>query len=182
MPDTLTRTTPMYREVGQGDYGSPQAFTSAFEFLQRHGESRYSDRTLMSINRLAASSAAILDGSAPYADRPARVFICGSEVTYDEETEVKRGGTLAVAVCLPVEQGFKVVMATAPEARRQRLATSLMDMVRRGTRGSTCWVGQNNIEGQQFLLSVGMFPLAMNNRNAVLYGWRQLEEDEGVAR
>jgi GNAT superfamily N-acetyltransferase len=146
-----------------------------------HAEGRYSDRTLMAISRWSQRSHDhILDDR--YPENPARMFSISREVGYDEDTEVKSGGTIALAVTLPNEQGTnKLVMAVSRDARREGYGRRLLERVSDYAHGVHAWVGNRNVCGQQFLLNVGMFPVSMNARQAVLYAFANLPEDEGVA-
>lgn len=165
-----------------GEPGSPQAFLAAFDFLQRNAEGRYSDRTLMAISRWSSRSEdMLLDGVTPNGPMP-WVFSLGKEVTYDEETEVKSGGTVALAVTLPAEWGAKFVMAVHPDARRHGYGSRLINHAQDYVSGLHSWVGNTNIAGQQFLLSIGMTPTSMNGRGALLYSYGDIPESDGVAR
>lgn len=165
-----------------GESGSPQAFASAFDFLQRHAQGRYSDRTLMSVSRWSFTSAEMVEGRRQSPDRiAASVHSIGKEVTYDEETEVKHGGTVAMAVCLPSEYGAKVVIATAPDCRRQGYGRRILQRIQSTVPYAHAWVGNTNIAGMQFLLDAGMRPLSMNRRQAVLFGLEDMPDEEGVA-
>lgn len=165
-----------------GEPGSPQAFLAAFDFLQRNAEGRYSDRTLMTISRWSARSENIYAGTSDF-DGPAPwVFAAAKEVTYDEDTEVKSGGTVALAVLLPAEWGAKLVMAVHPDARRQGHGRRLMMHARDYLSGIHAWVGNSNVVGQQFLLSTGMVPTSMNGRGSLLYSFGDMPEGDGVAR
>lgn len=164
-----------------GERGSPQAFQAAFDFLQRNANGRYSDRTLMAISRWSFVSAELVEGTRQL-DGPAPAVVSLSrEVTYDEETEVKTGGTAALAVTLPSGEGSKLIIATAPEARRNGYGSLLVRELRYFP-FIHAWVGATNTVGQQFLLANAMHPLAMNRRQAVMYGYDEMPDEDGVAR
>lgn len=189
--DWVVEPRPHLSDLGDGLYltrtyageaGSPQAFASAFDFLQRHAQGRYSDRTLMSVSRWSFTSAEILEGRGqPSPGSRAAAYSIAKEVTYDEDTEVKHGGTVAMAVALPAEWGAKVVIATAPNCRRQGFGTRILAHITAYTPYAHAWVGNGNIAGMQFLLNCGMRPLSMNRRQAVLFGVEDMPDEEGVA-
>lgn len=165
-----------------GESGSPQAFQAAFDFLQRNANGRYSDRSLMAISRWGFYSSEMLDGERRSPSPTPCVFSLSREVTYDEDTEVKTGGTVAMAVTLPGgESGSKLIIATAPDARRRGYASRLLTAAQ-VIPYLHAWVGQMNIVGQQFLLATGMHPIAMNRRQALMYAYDEMPEDEGVAQ
>lgn len=183
MPDTLTREVELiHTRALEGDAGAAQAFASAFDFLQRNADGRYSDRTLMTVNRLATRSEDVRNGE--MAERYPTPGVCSLAVAieYDEETEVKRGGLRAVAVALPAEWGSRLVIATARDVRGNGHARQLVDDMRCNYSNLHAWVGNTNIVGQQFLLSLGAFPVAMNSNRAIMFSWTYPDEDEGVAR
>lgn len=165
-----------------GEPGSPQALHAAFDFLQRNAEGRYSDRTLMAISRWSGRAESIVSGGVDSDGPLPWVFSLSKEVAYDEDTEVKSGGTVALAVTLPAEWGAKLVMAVHPDGRRQGYGTRLMYHVKDYVSGVHAWVGNTNIVGQQFLLSIGMSPSSMNGRGALLYSFGDIPESDGVAR
>lgn len=178
---TATLDTPTLTVTPAGDHGSPQAFAAAFQFLRSHSDGRYSDRTLMTVGRWEARSYSILDGR-PAPDRVPAVLTLSTEVSYDEETEVKRGGTLACAVTLPSDGGFRSVLSVASTARRQGYGTELLRRLTSMYLNPMFWVGNGNREGQSFLLSCGLHPQRMNGSGAVLYARHAPDEEELVAR
>lgn len=188
--DTATRTVDLddglhITHLMAGQPGSPQAFQSAFDFLQRNAEGRYSDRSLMSVGRWSFRSTELLSQE----DRPEVfpsprpfVFSINREVSYDEETEVKLGGTAAVAVTLPAEWGSKLVMAVHPDMRRTGQGRRLLNYAADYISGLHAWVGNSNVVGQQFLLALGLIPVSMNSRRSMLFSYGDVPEDDGVAR
>lgn len=184
MPATDTRPaiTPTIDRFDVGDSGAAQAFLSAFDFLQRHAEGRYSDRTLMTVSRLSRKSEEAASGGVDSYEFGGSVLVAATEVHYDEDTEVKHGGILGVAVCIPTEQGVKAVLAVAPGARRSGVGSCLVDRLRGGFRNPTLWIGAANLVAQRFMVNQAAFPVAMNARGAIQYGWAFQEEDEGIAR
>lgn len=190
MPATIDIPTPTLTVAYAGETEATAAFRRAFEFFQRHGEGRYSDRTLMSINRWAQRSEE-LRSSSPFTIPPADegrlpgVHMLASESSYDEVTEVKAGGVCAVAVTLPAGEGdgSRLVLAVAPESRRKGFgATLFRSAISYEGRSLHSWVGQGNVDGIKFLLDMGMFPQEMNRNNAICFGFRaRNREQDGVA-
>lgn len=166
------------------DAGMASATNLAFSFLRGNAEGRYSDRTLMTINRMADRATAYqrdpaatyLDGILPMA------FIIDKEASYDEDTEVKHGGAIAVAVTLPSESGSRIVLAVNRNRRREGWGRKLMTLVVDYVSNPISWVGTGNVVGQHFLLEAGMRPRAMNsNGTSMLYSFGSIPESEGVA-
>lgn len=187
---TITAPVPTLRVSYAGSTDAPSAFRQAFEFLQRHGEGRYSDRTLMAINRWASrcedyNSSPLGTNLGSSYERLPGVFSLASETSYDEETEVKFGGMCAVAVTLPTEVGdSRLVLAVAPESRRKGYGRRLLtEVYNYESANFHAWVGQGNIDGIKFLLEMGMFPQEMNSQRAILFARRaRAEIQEGVAQ
>lgn len=172
----------LYRTYA-GEAGSPAAFMAAFDFFQRHANGRYSDRTLMALSRWSQFSTELVEG------RPRRtgegiipaVFSLAKEVTYDEDTEVKSGGTVGMAVTLPAEVGAKLVLAVAPDMRRNGYGRALLEEAGGTVHHLHTWVSSMNRAAMQFLLSASMRPIAMNRRSAVMFAWDEMPDDSGVA-
>lgn len=182
MPDTLTTPVTLTRTI-EGMPGSPQAFAAAFDFLRVSADGRYSDRTLMTISRLVNRCEDILNGLEPERlGNSASVLSLTSAVHYDEDTEVKRGGTQSMAVVLPAQWGSRLVLATTPDARRRGHAERLVREASQFHADLHTWVGHRNVNGQMFLLSLDMRPVAMNSTRALMYSWSTPDDDDGVAR
>lgn len=171
-----------FRRNYAGDQGSAQAFAAAFDFLQRNADGRYTDRTLMAISRWgfrcdeALREGRRIESPAPW------VFSIHKEVSYDEDTEVKSGGTMALAVTIPAEWGNRLVMAVHPDVRRQGYGRRLLSQACDYVSGIHAYVGNANLVGQQFLLTVGMMPVSMTNGRSLLYAFDPMPENDGVAR
>ena len=170
------------RAVLAGNQSSPQAFAAAFDFLQRNADGRYTDRTLMAISRWGFRCDEALRRERRLEDPRPWVLSVHREVTYDEDTEVKSGGTMACAVTIPAEYGNRLVMAVHPDARRQGFGRRLLNEACDYVAGLHAYVGSGNRVGQQFLLSAGMMPMSMSNGRSILYAFENLPEGDGVAR
>lgn len=139
----------------------PAALRAAYDFLRRNG--RYTNRTLSEI----LSQAEILDGHRAGAVPDTALYRLSFPSEYDEETEVKYGGMAGIAVVLTPEN--KLLLAVHRQRRRGKLGTLLMDAVNGRHRHFSAWVSGQNLDGQQFLLSYGLFPVSMNGMGAVCY-------------
>lgn len=186
MPSTLETApspTPNIDVIHAGQPGSAQAFAAAFQFLRTHSDGRYSDRTLMTVGRWETRAAEVERGTFTPETLP-DIYTASTTVTYDEDTEVKQGGTLATAVCLPTGDGSTVrtVVATTPSARRQGLASRLVERIHMRWVNPHFWVGNGNRDGQRFLLSCGLLPQRMNGSGAILFARTTPSDDELVAR
>jgi hypothetical protein len=96
-------TTPQYA----------QALRAAPEFFRRQAEGRYSDTTIMNLSRTWD-----LFNENQSAPELPTVFIAEVPFSYDEETEVKRGGTVGMLVIF----ADKSLLAVARTARRRGVA------------------------------------------------------------
>lgn len=142
---------------------------TAFDFFRRNAEGKYSDNTLMNLTRAYDS---IQYGG----DRSHLPFIALAEAPYeyDEETEVKRGGTLGMMVVWP----DKAILAVNRGGRRKGIGGTLFNRVRYTVGDFSMWIGKTNQTGHMFCLSQGMFPSAMNGQGAVRYMTGEESTDE----
>lgn len=179
---TIDAPTPTHEVIYAGRAGSPQAFAAAFQFLRSHSDGRYSDRTLMSVARWEGRCVDIVSGARPHPESIPTVHTISTTVSYDEETEVKRGGNLATAVALPSDGGFRIVMSVADSARRSGHGRELVTQLHRHYVNPLFWVGNSNVAGQCFLLHCGLYPQRMNGSGAVLFARSAPADEELVAR
>lgn len=143
----------------------------AFEFFRGCSDGRYTSSSLMRLHD------AVDD-----ADNGPIIATAGMPLGYDEETEVKTGGTLGMLVADP--EG-RTMLAVAPNFRRQGIATALIAAIELAetTLGNTLtseryfWVGNRNIVAQRFLLASGRFPTAMSGTGALRFAARQTQEE-----
>src|SRR5690348_15239089 len=83
--------------IPQTDAVLASELRTAFTFFRRHADRRYSSQSLMRLLQMAD----MMDDEALRAsDRP-EMAVYSLPPSYDEETEVKTGGTLGCAVRLP---------------------------------------------------------------------------------
>jgi len=148
-----------------------QAIAGAFSFFRAHSEGRYSGTSMMRLVRASEqrndnpdACPVIVSAHLPY--------------SYDEDTECKVGGVVAMLVVWPQEQG-RMMLAVHRDRRRQKIATALVRYHTRhhGNELAT-WVGNRNFAGQSLLLSCDLFPTGMNSSGAVRYA-TFCEEAEG---
>lgn len=117
----------------------PVAMRTAFEFINKNSEGRYSDRTLMSISRwekrLAGKTSderiALFtedaDNTGAGMFLAPKVIIAEKEFCYDEDTETKTGGVLGMLVMLPHsdDESYRAVLSVADGVRRRNIGKAL---------------------------------------------------------
>jgi len=165
------------------DYTSdmyPLALDKVFSFMSANANGRYSDRTMMTLRRaadrwrdttIAVRSTYIYEelASNPYMPY---LFIAESPYSWDEETEIKRGGILGALVCLPNDEGeYRGILAVAEASRRQGIGKSLLQRQQAWTGVLSMYAHQNNANAMRLAASVGMAPIQVNSSTgAVQYG------------
>lgn len=150
--------------------------SQAYSFFRRHADGRYSDRTLM---RLIRTKEALEAGDT----RGFPVIItAGSEPSYDEETEEKRGGLVGMTVCWPDDEG-RTILAVSRTNRRKLIGGTMLRMMGECSEGLHLWVGRHNTTAQRFLLSHGYFPTSVSAGGGLRYATTVLtDDDEAVAQ
>ena len=151
----------------------------AFAFFRRHGDRRYSAQSLIRLLAFADRLDAGVDPSELNA-LPA-IVVAETPFSYDEDTEVKSGGVLGMAVMLP---GGRTMIAAHSEYRQHRIGTALLQFMRTYyNEYLIVWVHRQNLAGASFLLSQGLMPWSINAAGAVQYCQRQpvVEETDAVA-
>lgn len=173
MPRPTERETPNYTCLALNVINDEAKYIptlrGAFDFFRRNAEGKYSDNTLVNLTRNH-------DSLQYGGDRNHLPFIALAEAPYeyDEETEVKRGGTLGMMVVWPE----KTILAVNRGARRLAIGATLFHRVRYTIGDFSMWVGKTNQAGHMFCLSQGMFPSAMNGQGAVRYMTGEESTDE----
>lgn len=127
----------------------------AFDFLRAHGEGRYRPQTLqMMLDQAEQRTLACLVTASKAPD-------------YDPLTETKFGGTVGVLALLT---DMRVLLAVHSDHRRQHIGTALIQKleqnlgrVTRDGANAILWVGRENIIGQQFCLSLPLYPMLTQN-------------------
>lgn len=136
------------------DYG--QLITSAYQFFSLHSDGKYTPASLselavgreeFALNNLTWRYPIIQAYETPWA--------------FDEETEVKTGGKIAMLV---EWTGRKAMIAVHRDMRRQQIGTRLLRYS-----DAPHWVGRGNSGGQIFLLNNCYVVTAMNSRGAIRY-------------
>lgn len=157
-----------------------QHLRQAFAFFRVHADRRYSASSLLKLLQEAdridnARNQGIVATDLPY------TLSVNLPYEYDEETEVKSGGTLAMAVIFP---GGRTMLAVNGGMRRNKLGASCVGFIDAYFGMDTqLWIHQQNIPGQQFALSRQMLPREVNRTGAVLYARHARTEEpcEAVA-
>lgn len=151
-----------------------RAVRQAFAFFRRHGDRRYSAASLM---RLLAFADRIDQGHVE--DIPC-IVTCEVPFSYDEDTEVKSGGIVGIAILLPDN---RMMLAVHSERRRKRVGTALLRFVGDYfTSYPVVWAHRANTTAAGFLASQELMPWAINTAGAVQFCTRQPfpEESEAV--
>lgn len=150
------------------------AIRQAFAFFRRHGDRRYSAASLMRLMDFADRIDAGERENLP------SLVTCEVPFTYDEDTEVKSGGIIGIAVMLPDN---RTMIAVHTQRRKARVGTSLIRFVRDYfTSYPVVWAHRANTQGAAFLAACGLMPWAVNTSGAVQYCERVpgAEENEAV--
>lgn len=167
-----TSTTVALTISGDPDFG--MAATRAFEFLRAQGDRRYSNNSLMELVNLADRHRNGGFESRP----PAFILTVSQPYSFDEETEVKKGGVLGVVV--QTNDGTcRAMLATAGGVRRRGVAGALLGAHLSLLGGPTFWLHPSNAPAQHFLLRNGFQPVQMNRRGAVRYAHPDYTPDGG---
>lgn len=149
------------------------AIRQAFAFFRRHGDRRYSAASLM---RLLAFADRIDQG---HVDDIPCIVTCEVPFSYDEDTEVKSGGIVGIAILLPDN---RMMLAVHSERRRKRVGTALLRFVGNYfTSYPVVWAHRANTTAAGFLASQGLMPWAVNTAGAVQYCLRQPFPEESDA-
>lgn len=100
------------------------------------------------------------------------VFIVESPYSWDDETEIKRGGILGALVCLPNDEGeYRGILAVAENARKQGIGKCLLERQQAWTGVINMYAHQSNAIAMRLAASVGMGPIQVNSSTgAVQYG------------
>ena len=192
MPNNYTNatlTTALGRPVVASIYARNEPETAgacrqAFAFFRRNADRRYSASVLMSLLTHAeaieadAERGVLPDSSEDdAAHRYPAVMTLGTPFEYDEETEVKSGGLVGVAVLLPDN---RVLFAVLPDQRRKGVGREMTRLLagRYDYFNLNWWIHQENRDGQQFALAVGLMPYQVNRHGAVLYRATAVEDPD----
>lgn len=147
-----------------------QALRAAPEFFRRQAEWRYSDTTIMNLSRTWD----LFNENQSAPELPI-IFIAEVPFSYDEETEVKRGGTVGMLVIF----ADKSLLAVARTARRRGVANTIWDQADYYgfLNRMAFWIGRQNTVGHVFCLTHGLFPTAMNGQGAVRYSRMETSDE-----
>jgi hypothetical protein len=96
------------------------------------------------------------------------IYTLEEPVSYDEDTEVKTGGAVAMAVVWP-ENEFKLMLCVQREHRHEGHGKALLRNIIGSNDYITTWVSRSNTSGQMLLLKCGLLPTAMNSAGALRY-------------
>lgn len=154
---------------------------SSFQFFRRHGEGRYSARTVMALANDADRVTS--QGGIPDVREDLRlptILLASQPFEFDELTENKKGGPAGILVSYP---DGKSILAVHKGCRRKGIGRALVSLstllsVEDINRQIFFWVGTRNTVGQQFLLACDFWPNAISGTGAVRYS--RSENGEGV--
>lgn len=161
------------------DFGSdlyPLALSTAFTFFSTQSSGRYTDRTMMTIRRIADKWA-----DSTRSDRDEHVstegylpnlYIAESPYSWDEETEIKRGGILSILMCLPNDEGeYRGLLAVTEQIRRRNLGRSMMRACSMFNGRMSWYIHQTNFAGMALATDSGFAPIQVNsNTGTIQYG------------
>lgn len=152
-----------------------EALAQAFPFFRRHADGRYSSQTLMRLARVhdQAIERRIEDRALPL------IAVAQEPVTYDEMTEQKLGGIVAMAVMFHELDG-RTILAVRQTHRRRGIGTLLLRLIRQN-KLPHLWVARGNTAGQHFLIANSMFPTQLGTTGTIRYAAPidQEVEDDG---
>lgn len=157
------------------------ALRQAFNFLRRHDDGRYSSRMKMRVLQAAEQAEAGRVNSLDADYNLPGVVTLMVPFSFDEDSEVKTGGMLGVAVVWPTEGG-RLMLAVNQSNRRQRLGSLLFGILQYPVQAGslTSWVNRSNTIGQHFLLSRGFSPTGFNQSGGVCWTYGSDNNAEGV--
>lgn len=149
---------------GQDDPGYSGALRLAFEFFRNNMEGRYSDRTLMTLQRAADRA----DSNQQMAGDPVVIQV-SSPYSFDEETETKRGGVLGMAAVMAAEsECTKTCLAVVPSARRHGIGRTLAHIaIDHIDKYTSFWTGPQARGALLFGLAIGLIPRSMTEAGSV---------------
>lgn len=158
--------------------GYGQHLRNSFQFFRRNANNRYSASTLM---RLANAAGEFDDRTRQGTEASPRtssllpvLTVASRPLSYDEDTEVKSGGTVGMMVTWP---DGKALFAVTAGSRRQGIGRRIFSHNSNWS-GVTpyFWLSSTNFPAQQFLLAMQLTPTALNGNGAVRYGYSGGEE------
>lgn len=156
------------------------ALRAAFAYIRGNDDRRYSAAVKLQLlshaDRIEALSP---DQVHIQRDINPVVGILTVPFNYDEETEVKAGGTLGCFVKMP---DGRLLLAVGRNFRRQGIGGLLIDKVQSWvTDQFKLWIHRENGPGMSFAVAVGLLPREINRRGAVLFSFsEQAQEDDGA--
>lgn len=148
----------------------------AFEFIRTHGDGHYTSNSLMQIIHAAdrnTGSRSVLSAQGP----SPWVLSLETPYTFDEETEVKTGGTLGMLVQLNNGTN-RAMLAVASGFRRAGVAKGLLVAHYESLGYPSFWLAPSNVVGQHFLLDNNYQPVEMNRRGALCWRHTHSEPDD----
>lgn len=166
---------------GPFDPETAGALRQAFSFIRANDDRRYSASVKMSLLTHADNMEAFdFEANEDSTVRFPLVLTVGTPYTYDEDTEVKMGGLLAVGVVLP---DHRVLFCVNRNNRRTGIGRFLFGRLYRSQLDGNLsfWIHQENRDGQMFALSQGLMPWQVNRSGAVLYRANAQPEPEDDA-
>lgn len=166
---------PQFSVLRPGAAGYAQALGRTFSFFRAHHSGRYTDRSLMTLVRANdqfryREETGVIEGDIPEPLSLPTILAAELPFSYDEETECKQGGTLGMLVVWEA-QGGRAMLAVNRSHRRKGIGRCLVELANYLIGNHIyLWVGRENVVGQHFLLSCGLFPTAINGSGAIRYG------------
>jgi GNAT superfamily N-acetyltransferase len=150
----------------------PVAMSKAFIHLSKTHSGRYSDRTMMTVRRWADRVE-----NTNYADRIRDennvylpVVICAeSPYSYDNDTEIKRGGIHGMLIALPNDEGtYRGILSVSEHSRRQGIGTALMTAAQNFGPRLSMYANRTNLVAMRLAASTGYSPVQVNSVSGVI--------------
>lgn len=173
-PSLADGRVDVYNYIDEQQYGIHIA--RLFPFMRSNANGAYSDVTMMRCVRAAEDfQNRALFNDHQRSERLPLLCVFTMPYSYDELTEVKKGGTLGMVA----SWRDKAIIAVHESCRRMNVGTTLYsNVVNALGHYPPMWAGRNNFAGQHFLLTQGLTPSAMNASGAIRYSRGEVLVDD----
>lgn len=153
-------------EYGNAAY--TDQFDAAFDMLLNNG--RYGSASRERLNAYRQMMRVDAYNNASQGERDARsgfmplIITAETPVSFDEDAEVRTGGTLAIALMLPSPEGWQVMMTVAHPVRKRGIGAMMLSTIGGATNALVySWVNRANSDAMCFLADHGWAPTGVDN-------------------
>jgi len=144
------------------------ALEQAFPFVSAHANGRYTDRTIMTIRRMADRYRSF-DFNAEDASYHPFALVVESPHGWDPETEIKHGGIHAMLVGLPNDEGeYRGILVVAEHSRRRAIGKTLLQGARHITHSISFYASNTNMPAMRTAASGGFGAVQVNSSTGVV--------------